>query len=80
MKVKKLIQILEELNPEAIVVVSGYEGGVNNADYVVEHLVALDVNTEPYYGSHEIIDLYDSFNKAQYPKTKYKIEKAVWIR
>ena len=54
MKVKELIQILAELDPEAIVVVSGYEGGVDDVDYVVEHSVALNVNQQSYLGKHEI--------------------------
>jgi len=78
MKVKELIQILQELDQEALVVVSGYEGGVNESNAVEYCTIALDVNPDKwYYGRHEIIS--DDFNKAQYPETKYEQDNAVWI-
>lgn len=78
MKVKELIQILAELDPEAIVVVSGYEGGVNDVDYVVEHKVALNVNQQSYLGKHEI-DWYPDCFEHDYPESKYEIVKGVYI-
>lgn len=79
MKVKKLIQILAELDPEAIVVVSGYEGGVEDIDYVKEHRVALNVNKQSYFGKHEIDWFSDSFEQ-DYPESKYEIVKGVYIQ
>lgn len=56
MKVKELIEALNLLNPELMVVIDGYEGGVNEADMVEVVPVALDVNDEWYYGQHEVVD------------------------
>lgn len=78
MKVKELIRILQAMDQEALVVVSGYEGGVNESKTAEEYTIALDVNPDKwYYGRHEVV--FDDFNKAQYPETKYKLDKAVWI-
>lgn len=79
MKVKELIQILAGLDPEAIVVVSGYEGGVNDCDQVEEYNIALNVNTQSYYGKHEVIWDGEHVFKAEYPETKYKVVKGVYI-
>lgn len=66
MKVKDLILRLQECDPEYMVVVDGYEGGVCellNMEDCVE--VAMCVNTESYYGPHELVsrpyDAYDGF-------------------
>jgi hypothetical protein len=55
MTVFELIERLKELDQEAMVVVRGYEGGVNEVTYVDESELALDVNTAWYYGKHELI-------------------------
>ena len=58
MKVKELIEELQKLDPELLVVVRGYEGGVNEASNIHLCDVELDCNTGiEYYGKHEI--LYD---------------------
>jgi hypothetical protein len=58
MKVKELIEILQKLDPELLVVVRGYEGGVDEANNVHLCDVELDCNAGiEYYGKHEI--LYD---------------------
>lgn len=55
MKVKHLILRLQECDPEAMVVVDGYEGGVSELANVQDSvLVDLNVNHESYYGEHEI--------------------------
>ena len=55
MTVFELIERLKELDQEAMVVVNGYEGGVNEVEYVTESELALDVNTAWYYGKHELV-------------------------
>ena len=56
MKVKELIEQLKQLNPELMVVVRGYEGGVNEVISYEECNIALDANEEWYYGRHEIVE------------------------
>lgn len=55
MRVKELIKALQKLPQSYEVMVDGYEGGITPADppSVVE--VALNANTEGYYGPHEPI-------------------------
>lgn len=77
MKVKYLIKELQELDQEAMVIVSGYEGGYNEVSYANQKQIALNVHTSWYYGSHEIVE--DDYHKAQYPETRYKIEQAVYL-
>jgi hypothetical protein len=55
MKVKELITQLQAFDPELMVVVSGYEGGVNEVTQTESVTVALNVNTSWYYGSHEVV-------------------------
>ena len=55
MKVKELIEALSQMNPELMVVVAGYEGGVDEMDKFEMCDIELNVNTEWYYGKHEIL-------------------------
>ena len=55
MKVKELIEALSQLDPELMVVVACYEGGVDEIDKFEMCDIELDVNTEWYYGKHEIL-------------------------
>ncbi len=73
MKVKELIELLSELNPEHIVVTTGYEGGCKELVGVGECTIALNVNDEWYYGPHEVVYPHDD----QY--NVYKQEKAVFV-
>jgi hypothetical protein len=58
MKVKELIEILQKLDPELLVVIRGYEGGVDKVNNIHFCNVELDSNAGiEYYGKHEI--LYD---------------------
>ena len=58
MKVKELIEKLSQLDPELMVVRSGYEGGVDEvSDYGLCN-IWLNANDEWYYGKHET--LYDN--------------------
>jgi hypothetical protein len=60
MKVKELIERLQALDPELMVVTNGYEGGVDDVEELELEKVALNVNTEWYYGKHEAIYGQDS--------------------
>ena len=55
MKVKELIEVLSQLDPELMVVVAGYEGGVNEVDKSELCDIELNVNDEWYYGKHEML-------------------------
>jgi len=79
MTVKQLIQILNTIEDQDVrVMVRGYEGGVddivignnidNNTPAIVH--VALDVNTEWYYGKHERVDDIDPSTSKQYQIVK----------
>lgn len=68
MKVKDLIAQLQTYDPDIMVVVSGYEGGVEEAWGTSEHTIALNVNEDWYYGSHELIneeDRHEGHERAQ---------------
>ncbi len=53
MTVKQLIESLQQLDPEQMVVTSGYEGGIKETLSVRPIRLKLNVNTEWYYGEHE---------------------------
>jgi len=63
MTVKELMEILSKVDPNLMVVVSGYEGGVTEPGEVKIKTAALNVNKEWYYGEHEIVE-----NKDEYPE------------
>jgi hypothetical protein len=81
MTVRELIESLSKIEDKEVrVMTRGYEGGVN--DMVIGNgidnntpaiqYVALDVNTEWYYGKHERVDdMYDATS------SKYHIVKAI---
>jgi hypothetical protein len=81
MTVKELIESLSKIEDQEVrVMVKGYERGVkdmvigNGIDNITPAIqyVALDVNTEWYYGTHERVDdMYDS------PNSDYHIVKAI---
>lgn len=54
MNVSELIERLKEQPQDAMVVIDGYEGGVWEADSVKIVKIKTDVNSEWYYGDHEI--------------------------
>ena len=53
MKVKELIEKLQQLDSESMAVVSGYEGGVDEINEAKNIRIKLNANTEFYYGDHE---------------------------
>ena len=79
MTVRELIESLNKIEDQEVrVIVRGYEGGYN--DIVIGNgiedntpaiqYVALDVNEEWYYGSHERVDdMYDA-TSSRYPIVK----------
>ena len=56
MTVAELIRNLQNLPQDHMVVIRGYEGGVDEVDEIEEARIALDVNDEWSYGSHELLD------------------------
>jgi hypothetical protein len=58
MTVKKLIEQLQQLDPDLHVFVRGYEGGYDDAGPISPVIeIALDVHEEWYYGKHEDADI-----------------------
>jgi hypothetical protein len=58
MTVKQLIEILSQIeDQEVLVMTKGYEGGVDDIGTSFSTIVnvALEVNGEWYYGSHEVV-------------------------
>ena len=53
MKIKQLIEQLQQFDPEAMAVVSGYEGGYNEISDAGAIRLKLNANDEWYYGKHE---------------------------
>ena len=53
MTVKQLIEKLQQFDPEAMVVVAGYEGGYNEISDAGDICLNLNVNKQWYYGEHE---------------------------
>lgn len=53
MNVRELIETLQKLDPNTMVIRSGYEGGVAEVTHVEITTIKLDVNTEWWYGPHE---------------------------
>ena len=60
MKVKDLILRLQACNPDNpdnVVVIDGYEGGVTELENVIDDVtIDLNVNNSPYMGEHETVD------------------------
>lgn len=54
MNVKELIEELKKFPEDSMVVVSGYEGGVDEITSLIEVKLTLNANSVSYYGDHEI--------------------------
>lgn len=54
MNVKQLIEELSKYPPDAMVIISGYEGGEEEVKSTEQCRIELNVNDEWYYGSHEV--------------------------
>lgn len=55
MKVKELIETLSQMDPELMVVIIGYEGGVDEVSRYNLCNIWLNANDEWYYGKHEAL-------------------------
>ena len=55
MTIAELIAELQNYPQHLRVVVSGYEGGVDDIYYVKETEIYLNYNTAWYYGKHEVV-------------------------
>jgi hypothetical protein len=66
MTVAELIEKLQKLPPDAPLYVSGYEGGVDDLNFVTHVFVKLNFNPEHYYGAHEDFDPTDSYEGPKY--------------
>jgi hypothetical protein len=53
MKVSELINLLSDLNPDAEVVIQGYEGGWSSANHISRGILTRDVYSVCYSGPHE---------------------------
>lgn len=62
MKVSNLIQMLQLMDPDAMVVVRGYEGGYKDVDCASNVKLALNVHKEWYYGRHEEAEFVDNYS------------------
>ncbi len=56
MTVAELIKNLQNLPSDHLVVIRGFEGGVDEVTDLEETKVVLDVNQDWNYGSHELLD------------------------
>ena len=57
MKVKDLIQELQKLDPELLVVVAGYEGGVDELKNLTQYKIELDAHKDwAFFGDHCALD------------------------
>ena len=84
MKIKKLIEILKQFDPDKEVVTSGYEFGYNDLkeDSVYELEVHLNVNNVYYGGPHEAVPSIDDLNEDERndPEEIQDIEKTILKR
>jgi hypothetical protein len=68
MKVSDLINRLSELNPDAEVVIQGYEGGWKVVSFISRGVLTRNVYSAWYYGPHEFAESdsesYDSISLA----------------
>ena len=63
MTVAELIATLSKLPQDSLVVVRGYEGGVNSVVAVHQPTIILNYHTSDYMGSHELVEnAYDDVN------------------
>jgi len=60
MKIKELIEQLQKFDPEMLVMVQGYEGGIDAPGKLYQTPVRLNVHDEWYYGDHEVHHVTDT--------------------
>jgi hypothetical protein len=77
MKVKDLIQELQKLDPETLVVVAGYEGGVDEVKNLTQYKIELDAHKGWwFFGDHRALDdIEDRFSLSSTIVDGVKLEK-----
>jgi len=66
MNVRELILKLREFDGDLMVVVDGYEGGVNELKQVLPEEIVLNVHEEyGYFGKHELVEWRDRGEKVE---------------
>jgi hypothetical protein len=60
MKVSELIEKLQQFDPEMLVMVEGYEGGIASPSKPYQTPIRLNVHEEWYYGKHEVAHVTDT--------------------
>ena len=60
MKIKDLIRLLQQCDPEDIAVVPGYEGGYDDVNGIRSIHLKLNQNSEWYYGVHDSATEYNA--------------------
>lgn len=61
MKIKELIEQLQQFDPEMLVMVEGYEGGIASPSKPYQTPIRLNVHEEWYYGKHEVHHVTDQY-------------------
>lgn len=77
MKVKDLIQELQKLDPELLVVVAGYEGGVDEVKNITQYKIELDAHKDwAFFGDHcALEDIEDRYSLSSTIVDGVKLEK-----
>ena len=56
MTVQELIDQLSQLDPNTLIMVDGYEGGISEIKSIDDAPIVLNYNSEPWYGPHEYLE------------------------
>ena len=77
MKVKDLIQELQKLDPETLVVVAGYEGGVDEVKSLTQYKIELDAHKGwAFFGNHcALEDIEDRYSLSSTVVDGVKLER-----
>ena len=77
MKVKDLIQELQKLDPELLVVVAGYEGGVDEVKSLTQYKIELDAHKGwAFFGDHcALEDIEDRYSPSSTIVNGVKLER-----
>jgi len=77
MKVKDLIQELQKLDPETLVVVAGYEGGVDEVKNITQYKIELDAYKDwAFFGDHcALEDIEDRYSPSSTIVNGVKLER-----
>jgi len=77
MKAKDLIQELQKLDPETLVVVAGYEGGVDEVKSLTQYKIELDAHKGwAFFGDHcALEDIEDRYNPSSTIVNGVKLER-----